>query len=158
MTFPLPLPSWFRKLPNARRWREQIALPEIFFARAAIVSAGKNITLRYHNGYRDSAHWSQNKHNFPSFSNGLEFLNEPEKEKNNGKGNSASAPSRLASLSEGKMQQILTEKHSGKTKEVTNWSVSTFKGKLQFFYFRIVECKTRAFNRKIEEKSNSNFA
>ena len=41
----------------------------------------------------------------------LEFLNEAEKEKNDGKGDSASAPSRLASLFEGEMQQILTERH-----------------------------------------------
>ena len=53
---------------------------------------------------RDSAHQSQNEDNFPTFSHGLEFSNEAEKEKNNGKGNSASAPSRFASLSEGKMQ------------------------------------------------------
>ena len=52
---------------------------------------------------------------------------------NNGKGDSASAPSRFASLSEGEMQQSLTERHSGKTKQMTNWSVSTFKGKLNFF-------------------------
>ena len=38
---------------------------------------------------RDSAHQSQNEDNFPTFSLGLEFLNEAEKEKNNGKGESA---------------------------------------------------------------------
>ena len=43
------------------------------------------------------------------------------------------------------MQQILTERHSGKTKQMTNWSVSTFKGKL-------VTYKTRTFNRKFEIK------
>ena len=88
---------------------------------------------------RDSAHQSQNEDNFPTFSLGLEFLNEAEKEKNNGKGDLASAPSRFASLSEGKMQQILTEKHYGKTKQMTNRSVSTFKGKLKFFHFKIVK-------------------
>ena len=50
------------------------------------------------------------------------------------------------------MQQILTERHSGKTKQMTNWSVATFKGKLKFFRFKIVKYKTRAFNRKIEIK------
>ena len=55
---------------------------------------------------RDSAHQSQNEDNFPTFS-----LRE---------GDSASAPSRFASLSEGEMQQILTERHSGKTKQMTN--------------------------------------
>ena len=59
---------------------------KFFYARAAIVRAGKNIIFRYTDGYRDSAHWSQNKHDFPTFSYGLEFLNEAEKEKNNGKG------------------------------------------------------------------------
>ena len=48
---------------------------------------------------RGSAHQSQNEDNFVIFSLGLEFLNEAENEKNNGKGDSASAPSRFASLS-----------------------------------------------------------
>ena len=47
---------------------------------------------------------------------------------------------------------ILTERHSGKTKQVTNWSVSSFKGKLKFFRFEIVKYETRAFKRKIEIK------
>ena len=76
-----------------------------------------------------------------AFSHGLEFLNEAEKEKNNGKGNSESAPSRFASLSESKMQQILTESHSGKTKQITNCSVSTFRGKLKFFRFKLLNIK-----------------
>ena len=88
---------------------------------------------------RDSANQSQNEDNFATFPLGLEFLNDAEKEKNNGKGDSALAPSRFASLSEGEMQQILTERHFGKTKQMTNWSVSTFKGKLKFFRFKIVE-------------------
>ena len=41
---------------------------------------------------------------------------------------------------------------SGKTKQTTNWSVSTFKGKIKFFRFKIVEYETRAFNRKFEIK------
>ena len=69
---------------------------------------------------RDSAQLSQNEDNFPSYSLGLEFLNEAERVKNNGKGDSASEPWRFASLSEGEMQQILTERHSGKTKQKTN--------------------------------------
>ena len=47
---------------------------------------------------------------------------------------------------------ILTERHSGKTKQVTNWSVSSFKGKLKFFRFKIVKYETRAFKRKTEIK------
>ena len=50
---------------------------------------------------------------------------------------------------EGEMQQIWTERHSGKTKQMTNWSVSTFKDKLKFFRFKY---KTRAFSRKSEIK------
>ena len=90
---------------------------------------------------RDSAHQSQNEDNFPTFSLGLEFLNETEKEKNNGTGDSASAPSRFASLSEGEMQQILTERHSGKTKQMTNWSVSTFKVSLNFSLLKLFNLK-----------------
>ena len=116
---------------------------KFFFARAAIVSAGKNIIFRYTDGYRDSAHWFQNKHDFPAFSYGLEFLNEAEKEKNNGKGNSAWAPSRFASLS---------VRHFGKAKQITNWSASTFKGKRKFYGYKIVKYKPRAFNRKIDIK------
>ena len=48
------------------------------------------------------------------------------------------------------MQQILTERHSGKTKQMTNGSVSTCK--LKFFRFKIVKYKTRAFKRKFEIK------
>ena len=45
-------------------------------------------------------------HKFPIFSLGQGLLNEAEKEKKNEKGDSASAPSRFALLSEGEMQQI----------------------------------------------------
>ena len=61
-------------------------------------------------------------------------------------------PSRFASLTEGEMQQILTERDSGKTEQITNWSVSSFKGKLKFFRFKIVKYETRAFKRKIDIK------
>ena len=73
---------------------------------------------------RDSA---QNEDKFPTFSLRVEFLNEAEKEKNNGKGGPASAPSRFVALSEGEMQQVLTERHS------------TFKDKLKFFRLKIVK-------------------
>ena len=36
---------------------------------------------------------------------------------------------RFASLSESQLEELASERHSKKTKEVTNWSVSTFKGK-----------------------------
>ena len=38
---------------------------------------------------------------------------------------------RLASLSESDLDDLISERHSKKTQEVTNWSVSTFKGKQQ---------------------------
>ena len=52
------------------------------------------------------------------------------------------------------MQQILTERHPGNTKQMTNWSVSALKGKVKFFRFKIaiVKYKTRTFNRKFEIK------
>ena len=70
---------------------------KFFFAPAAIVSGGGGGGILYFatimDTNRDSDHQSQNEDNFPTFSLGLEFLNEAEKEKNNGKGDSASAPS-----------------------------------------------------------------
>ena len=90
---------------------------------------------------RDSAHQSQNKDNFPTFCLGLEVLNEAEKEKNNGEGDSASPLSRFVSLSKGEVQQILTDRHSGKTKQMTNWSVATFKGRLKFFRLKLLNIK-----------------
>ena len=50
------------------------------------------------NTNRDSAHRSRNENSFATFSLGHVFLNEVEKEKNNGKRDSASVPSRFASL------------------------------------------------------------
>ena len=47
---------------------------------------------------RDLAHQSQNEDNFATFSLGLEFFNEAEKEKNNGKGDSASCEQSLLIL------------------------------------------------------------
>ena len=47
---------------------------------------------------RDLAHQSQNEDNFPTFSLGLEFLNEAEKEKKQRKRRLGSAPSRFALL------------------------------------------------------------
>ena len=38
---------------------------------------------------------------------------------------------RFASLSESELEELVGERHSKKTKETTNWSVSTFKGKKQ---------------------------
>ena len=79
---------------------------KFFFARAAIVSMVKNIQIfRNNNGQKQRLHPPVPKRRqFPTFSLGLEFLNEVEKERKNGKGDSALAPSRFASLFEGEMQ------------------------------------------------------
>jgi len=63
------------------------------FARGKILYFATTIDIN-----RDSAYQSQNKDSFATFSLGLEYLNEAEKEKNNRKGDSASVPSRFASL------------------------------------------------------------
>ena len=75
-------------------WANRFA--RIFFSRERPLLILYLVTIIDTN--RDSAHQSQNKDNFSTFSLRLEFLNEAEKEKNNGKGDSASVPSRFASL------------------------------------------------------------
>ena len=35
-------------------------------------------------------------------------------------------------------QPSLSERHSGKAKQITNWSVSAFKGKLKFYRYKTV--------------------
>ena len=120
-------------------WANHLA--RIFLRKRPLLARGKILyfgTIMDTN--RDSAHPSQNEDNFSTFPLGLEFLNEAEREKNNGKGDS---------LSKGETQQILTERLSGKAKQKTNWSVSTFKGKRKVFLLELVKFKTRAFNRKI---------
>ena len=59
---------------------------------------------------KDSTHKSQSEDNLSTFPRGLEFLNDTEKEKSNGKLEQTrkSAPSRFVSPSEGEMQQILS--------------------------------------------------
>ena len=127
-----------------------------FFARAAIVSAGQNIIFRDNKRYKQRLDPPFPKRR--QFSDLFSRAGVLKREKNNGKGDSASEPSRFASLSEGEMQQILTERHSGKTKQKTNWSVSTFKGKRKLLRFEIVKFKTRALNIKIKNKTNSHCA
>ena len=103
-------------------------------------------TIKYTN--RDSAHLFQNEDNFPTFSLGLELLKE---RKTTEKGDSASEPSRFASLSE-KCNKFWQKDTLVKPNKRQNWSVSTLKGKRKFFRFEIVKFKTRAFNKKIEIK------
>ena len=123
-----------------------------FFSASGHCQRGENLVFRYNNGYKQRLGPLVPKQTqFSDLFSWARALKLAEKEKNNGKGDSALA-SRFASLSEGSMQQILTERHSGKSKQITNWSVSTFKGKLKFFRFKIVKYQPRAFNRKIEIK------
>ena len=82
------------------------------------------------NTNRNSAYQSNNEDNFATFSLGLDFLNQAEKEQN--------TPSRFASLSVSEMDQILKERHSNKTKQMTNCCISAFKGKLKFFRFKLL--------------------
>ena len=127
-------------------------MTEIFFSASGHCQRGENLVFRYNNGYKQRLGPLVPKQTqFSDLFSWARALKLAEKEINNGKGNSAQA-SRFASLSEGSMQQILTERHSGKSKQITNWSVSTFKGKLKFFRFKIVKYQPRAFNRKIEIK------
>ena len=123
-----------------------------FFSASGHCQRGENLVFRYNNGYKQRLGPLVPKQTqFSDLFSWARAHKLAENEINNGKGNSASA-SRFASLSEGSMQQILTERHSGKSKQITNWSVSTFKGKLKFFRFKIVKYQPRAFNRKIEIK------
>ena len=42
---------------------------------------------------------------------------------------------------EGEVLQNLTDRHSGKTKQMTNWSVSTFQGRLKVFHLKLLNIK-----------------
>ena len=76
-----------------------------FFARAAIVSAGQNIIFRDHKRYKQRLGPPVPKGR--QFSDHFSRARVLKREKNNEKGDSASEPSRFASLSEGEMQQTL---------------------------------------------------
>ena len=49
------------------------------------------------------------------------------------------------------------QKNTGKTKQMTNWSVSTFKCKPKFFRFEIVKYENSSFQKKDWNKTNSYF-
>ena len=82
---------------------------KFFFARAAIVSAGQNIIFRDNERYKQRLGPPVPKRR--QFSDVFSRARVLKREKNNGKGDSASEPSRFASLSGGEMQQVLTERH-----------------------------------------------
>ena len=68
----------------------------------------------------------------PNFSIGTNLLGPfPTSKKNEAEENSQVA--RFADLSEDELQQILAERHSLGTKKVTDWSLTTFKGKISAF-------------------------
>ena len=68
----------------------------------------------------------------PNFSIGIDLLGpDPTTSKDNAEKNSQVA--RFANLSEDELQQILAERHSLGSKKVTNWSLTTFKGKISVF-------------------------
>ena len=58
---------------------------------------------------------NENNLNFPNFNLNAEHFEET---------------NRYPDLSEQELQEILANKHSDKTRKTTNWSVSTFKGKI----------------------------
>ena len=82
-----------------------------FFGQAAIVSAGQNIIFQDNKRYKQRLGPPVLKRR--QFSDPFSRARVLRREKNNGKGDLVSEPSRFASLSEGEM----TERHSGKTKQ-----------------------------------------
>ena len=65
----------------------------------------------------------------PNFSIGIDLLG-PDPTSNKNKAEKNSQVARFANLSEDQLQQILAERHSLGPKKVTNWSLTTFKGKI----------------------------
>ena len=72
-----------------------------------------------------------------TFSLGMEFLTskKEQKEKEN-KEQAWLVSSPFATLSESELENILVERHSARTNQIKNWSVSTFKGK--YFYLKCI--------------------
>ena len=70
----------------------------------------------------------------PNFSIGIDLLGpDPTSSKNKAELKKNSQVARFANLSEDQLQQILAERHSLGTKKVTNWSLTTFNGKISVF-------------------------
>ena len=111
-----------------------------FFARAAIIIFRDNYgQLWTQTRYRDSAHQSQSEDNFPTFSLGLEFLNEAEKQGKRRLGISAVT---IHFTARGPWNATnFDRKTRVKPNKWQNWSVSTLKGKLRFFRVKIVYIK-----------------
>ena len=130
-------------------WAKRLAR-KFFFARVAIVSAGQNIIFRDNKRYKQRLGPPVPKRRQFSdlFSRARVSLKErktTEKE--------TWHQSRHDSLHCPRVKcNKFWQKDTGKTKQKTTSSVSTFKGKRKFLRFEIVKFKTPAFNRKIEIK------
>ena len=86
------------------------------------------------NGYKQRlGPQSQDEDNFPTFSLGLEFLNEVEKEKKRKTTENFTVRGWSATK--------FDRKQSGKNEQMTNWSVSAFKDKLKFFRVKLLNIK-----------------
>ena len=70
----------------------------------------------------------------PTFSLGMEFLTPQKGRKEKENKEQTRSSSRFATLSESELGNILAERHSERTNQITNWSVGKFKGK--YFYLK----------------------
>ena len=70
----------------------------------------------------------------PTFSLGMEFLTPQKGRKEKENKEQTRSSSRFATLSESELENILAERHSERTNQITNWSVGAFKGK--YFYLK----------------------
>ena len=125
-----------------------------FFPQAALVSTGENIIFRYNNGYKQRlsplvTKWRQFSDLFSW--DGVLTVNEAEKEKNNEKGNSASALSQFASLSECKMQ-FWQKDTLVKPNKLQTGLFHPSRVSLSFSVFKFFKYETEALKRKIEIK------
>ena len=69
----------------------------------------------------------------PNFSIGIDFLGPSQTSNKDNAEKNESQVARFANLSKDQLEQILAERHSRGTKRVTNWSLTTFKGKISVF-------------------------
>ena len=76
--------------------------------------------------------WKKPAKNCPIFFIGIDLIG-PDPTSNRNKAENNSQVARFANLSEDQLPQILAERYSLGTKKVTNWSLTTFKGKISVF-------------------------
>ena len=63
---------------------------------------------------------------------GMEFLTPQKGRKEKENKEQTRSSSRFATLSESELENILAERHSERTNQITNWSVGKFKGKYSY--------------------------